>query len=156
MNEGPQLGPEPVGYQLDPHAAGRLNGAPESVSFNCWRGVKMALSGRDLVDHINELMSEKDVEALGDLYAADAQMVLYYRVASGRDEIRRLLASSLESHGVYDVISVDQFQDTGDIVMWDATVERDAGILEATHILILDTDGLIHRHIPRIRGYWGM
>jgi hypothetical protein len=116
----------------------------------------MTLSGRDLVARINELMSEKDVEALGDLYAADAQMVLYYRVASGRDEIRRLLASSLESHGVYDVISVDQFQDTGDIVMWDATVERDAGILEATHILILGADGLIRRHIPRIRGYWGM
>jgi len=28
--------------------------------------------------------------------------------------------------------------------------------LEATHILVLDEDGLIHRHIPRIRGYWGM
>ena len=116
----------------------------------------MVLSGRDLVDRINALMSEGDVEALCDLYAADAQMVLYYRVASGRDEIRALLASSLESHGVYDVISVDQFQDTGDIVMWDATVERDEGILEATHILILDADGLIYRHIPRIRGYWGM
>ena len=63
---------------------------------------------------------------------------------------------SLASHGLYRVISVDQFQDTGDIVMWDATVERDEGILETTHIVILGDDGLILRHIPRIRGYWGM
>lgn len=54
------------------------------------------------------------------------------------------------------MISVDQFQDTGDIVMWDATVERDEGMLETTHIVILDGDGLTRRHIPRIRGYWGM
>lgn len=116
----------------------------------------MTRSGRDLVDHVNELMSTGDVEALCALYSADAQMVLYYRVVTGREEIRELLARSLAAHGMYKVISVDQFQDTGDIVMWDATVERDAGILEATHILFLDGDGLIRRHIPRIRGYWGM
>ena len=113
-------------------------------------------AGRDLVDHMNHLMSTGDVDALCDLYSPDAEMVLYYRVASGKEEIRSLLAASLSAHGIYEVVSVDQFQDTGDIVMWDATVERDLGILEATHILVLDEDGLIHRHIPRIRGYWGM
>ena len=116
----------------------------------------MAVSGRDLVDYMNDLMSKGDVDALSDLYSPNAEMVLYHRVAIGRDEIRTLLSSSLAAHGIYNVLSVDQFQYTGDVVMWDATVERDLGILEATHILMLDEDGLIHRHIPRIRGYWGM
>ena len=102
------------------------------------------------------LMSRGDVDTLANMYAADAEVVVYHRVAVGRDEIRELLSTSLAAHGLYRVISVDQFQDTGDIVMWDATVERDEGILETTHIVILDDVGLIRRHIPRIRGYWGM
>ena len=105
---------------------------------------------------MGDLMSTGDVEALVGMYAPNAEVVLYHRVAEGHDEIRRLLASSLAVHGLYKVISVDQFQDTGDIVMWDSTVEREEGILETTHIIILDNDGLIRRHIPRIRGYWGM
>jgi hypothetical protein len=40
--------------------------------------------------------------------------------------------------------------------MWDSTVEREEGILETTHIVMLDVNGRIRRHIPRIRGYWGM
>jgi hypothetical protein len=90
------------------------------------------------------------------MYAADAETVMYHRVAVGRDQIRDLLASSLASHGLYRVISVDQFQDTGDIVMWDATVEREEGILETTHIVILNDDGLFRRRIPRICWHWGM
>lgn len=116
----------------------------------------MSSFGRELVDRMGELMSRGDVDALANMYAADAEVVLYHRVADGHDEIRELFATSLASHGLYRVISVDQFQDTGDIVMWDATVERDEGILETTHIVILGDDGLILRHIPRIRGYWGM
>jgi ketosteroid isomerase-like protein len=116
----------------------------------------MAISGRELVDQMGELMSTGGVEALVAMYAEDAEVVLYHRVACGHDEIRRLLGASLASHGLYKVISIDQFQETGDIVMWDATVEREEGILETTHIVMRDGDGLIRRHIPRIRGYWGM
>ena len=116
----------------------------------------MAILGRQLVDRMHELMSNGDLDGLVDLYAEDAEVVLYHRVAVGRNQIRRLLTTSLASHGFYRVISVDQFQDTGDIVMWDATVEREEGILETTHIVMLDVNGRIRRHIPRIRGYWGM
>ena len=95
-------------------------------------------------------MARRDAKVMQ--FAPDPETVLYHRVAVGRDEIRDLLATSLASHGLYKVLSIDQYQDTGDIVMWDATVERDEGILETTHIVILDDDGLIRRHIPRIRG----
>ena len=112
--------------------------------------------GQDLVDRFGRLMSGGDVAALAELYAADARVVLFYRVASGREEIRQFLASRLAAHGRYDVVSVDQFQDAGDVVMWDATVETELGPLQTTHAVVLDAEGLIQLHIPAIRGYWGM
>ena len=116
----------------------------------------MAGSGRELVDTFGKLMSEGDLDALAHLYALDAKVVLFHRVASGRSEIRDLLASRLAAHGRYHVISVDQFQDAGDVVMWDATVETETGPLQTTHVAVLNTEGLIERHFPAIRGYWGM
>jgi hypothetical protein len=116
----------------------------------------MATYGQDLVDRFGKLMSDGNLDALADLYATDAKIVLFYRVASGRDGIRALLASSLASYGRYRVISVDQFQEADDIVMWDATVETETGPLQTTHVVVLDDDGLIRRHLPGIRGYWGM
>ena len=116
----------------------------------------MTISGRELMDRMGELMSVGDVDALGDLYSTDAEVVRYHWIASGRDEIRKLLTDSLASHGLYKVLSVDQFQDAGDLIMWDASVETDLGILETSHIVVLDDDGFIRHHVPRIRGYWGM
>ena len=116
----------------------------------------MAGLGRELVDRFGRLMRDGDVDALTELYAADAKVVLFYRVASGREEIRRLLASRVAAHGRYDVMSVDQFQDAGDLVMWDATVETETGPMQTTHVMILNTAGLIQHHVPSIRSYWGM
>ena len=116
----------------------------------------MAVKARDLVDRYGELMSEGDVDALAELYAADAKLVLFNRGMSGRQEIRQFLARRLESHGGYRVVSMDQFQDAGDVVIWEATVEVEIGFLQTTHVVILNDEGLIQRHIPGIRGYWGM
>ena len=116
----------------------------------------MAESGRDLVNRFGTLMSEGDIGGLLKLYAPNGKVVLFYRVASGHEEIRRLLASRLAAHGRYDVMSVDQFQDAGDVVMWDATVETETGPMQTTHVVVLNADGLIRHHVPSIRSYWGM
>ena len=120
------------------------------------KGEDMAATGRDLFDRFGKLMADGDVAALTALYAADAKVVLFYRVASGRREIRELLETRLAAHGRYDVMSVDQFQDAGDLVMWDATVETDTGPMQTTHVVILNDEGLIQHHVPSIRSYWGM
>ena len=112
--------------------------------------------GRELVDRFGRLMSDGDVDGLLELYAPDAKVVLFYRVAAGRNEIRNLLASRVAAHGRYDVMSVDQFQDADDLVMWDATVETDTGPMQTTHVAILNAEGLIQHHVPSIRSYWGM
>lgn len=116
----------------------------------------MKARGRELVDHFGKLMAAGDINSLVEMYSDDAMVVLYYGSASGRHEIEQLVAGSLRTHGRYDVLSIDQFQQAGDIVMWDATVETDAGPLQTTHVVMLDDQGLIRRHMPRIRGYWGM
>ncbi len=116
----------------------------------------MEVSGRDLIDRFGKLMAYGDTSGLARLYSPDAMVVLFYRMASGRDEIEQLLAASLRSHGRYDVMSIDQYQHAGDVIMWDATVETELGLLQTTHVVMLDDEGLIRRHVPGIRGYWGM
>ena len=116
----------------------------------------MEVSGAELVDRFGKLMADGDTTTLADMYSADAKIVLYYGVASGRAEVEQMLAASLRSHGRYDVLSIDQFQHDGDVVMWDATVETETGPLQTTHVVVLDDDGRIRRHVPGIRGYWGM
>lgn len=116
----------------------------------------MTEHGRELVDRFGKLMSDGDLDGLAAMYAPTAKVVLFYAVATGRNEIRDLLARSLASHGQYRVMSVDRFQDAGDVVLWDATVETALGPLQTTHVALLDDDGLILRQIPGIRGYWGM
>ncbi len=116
----------------------------------------MAEKGRSLVDRFGELMSEGDADALAELYAADAKLVLFNRVMSGRQEIREFLVRRLASYGDYHVVSVDQFQDAGDVVIWEATVEVEIGFLQTTHVVVLNSEGLIQHHVPGIRGYWGM
>ena len=116
----------------------------------------MDSSGRGLIEQFGELMAAGDTAALARMYAPDAKIVLFYDVASGHDEVEEMLAGSLRTHGRYDVISIDQYQHAGDVVMWDATVITETGPLQTTHVVVLGEDGLIRRHIPGIRGYWGM
>ena len=116
----------------------------------------MDVSGRELADRFGKLMADGDTGSLALMYAPEARVVLFYGSASGRSEIRELLDKSLTTHGSYNVISIDQFQQVEDVIMWDSTVETETGPLQTTHVVVLDDDGLIRRHIPGIRGYWGM
>lgn len=111
---------------------------------------------QNLADRFGTLMSDGDVDALAELYAPDANLVLFGGVLSGQQEIKEFLARRLAAHGSYNVVSVDQLQDAGDVVMWEATVEVDAGFLQTTNVVVLNTAGLIEHHIPGIRSYWGM
>lgn len=111
---------------------------------------------QNLADRYGRLMSDGDVDALAEMYAPDANLVLFGGVLTGQQEIREFLARRLASHGSYNVTSVDQYQDAGEVVMWEATVEVEAGYLQTTHVVVLNSEGLIEHHIPGIRSYWGM
>lgn len=116
----------------------------------------MTESGRKLADRFGAAMEQGDLDALGAMYADDAMVVTYSRLAVGADQIRDLHSKSLASHGQYKVLSIDQFREAGDLVMWDSTVETAVGLLQTTHLMMLNPEGLIRHHVPGIRGYWGM
>jgi len=116
----------------------------------------MAESGREVVDRLGNAMEVGDLDALIAMYSSRAIIVSYSRVSEGHAEIRDLCRVTLATHGHYEVMSVDQFREVRDLVMWDATVQTEAGLLQTTHVILLDAAGLIHHHVPGIRGYWGM
>lgn len=113
------------------------------------------MSEHGIAGTIGDLLSSGDVNALVALYDDDAKVVSYSSVAEGHDQIRALFERSLASHGSYQVLTIDQFQEAGDLVMWDASVRTEAGILQTTHVVVLDAGKITH-HVPGIRGYWGM
>ncbi len=113
------------------------------------------MSEHGIAGTIGDHLSNGDIDALVALYADDAKVVSYSSVAEGPEQIRALFDRSLATHGSYQVLTIDQFQEAGDVVMWDASVRTEAGILQTTHVVVLE-GGKITHHVPGIRGYWGM
>lgn len=114
----------------------------------------MATLTHQVVDRFYRLMANEDFDALVETYDPDAQIIRFDGTAHGSEEIRSFLAASRERHAPYQVSSIDQLTESGGILMWDAVVETDNGLLLTTEVLVLD-EAKIMRHIPGIRGYWG-
>ena len=57
--------------------------------------------------------------------------------------------------GRFELISLDQFFETEDAVMWQATVETAKGAAQIYDAMLLDDNGLIWREFPGLDGYWG-
>lgn len=109
----------------------------------------------NVVDEFTKALSSRDVDRAVRLYAADAVVVAYGGVATGPDEIRTFLVGFLSGFEQFDLISVDQVQESHDTVLWDATSETGVGALQTTNVFILNDQGLIVRHVPLMRGFWG-
>ena len=109
----------------------------------------------DLVDEYSKALAARDFERAVSLYASDAIVVRYEGVAKGPEEISAFLVNFLSGYDRFDLISVDQIQTSGDTVVWDASHDTDAGALQTTNVFVVNDAGLIIRHIPLPRGYWG-
>ena len=113
------------------------------------------MEGRGLIDRYYERLAARDLPGLVALYADGAEIVRYDGVASTPEEIGAYLQGFLDRHTGARLRSIDQMREADDVVMWDALVDTDRGILQTVHVVVMDDDGLIRRHIPGIRGYWG-
>lgn len=107
------------------------------------------------ITELTEAIAARDVERAMKLYAPNAEVVRYEGVARGTDEIRAFLIGLLSGYERFELISVDQIQRSDDMVVYDSSVETGAGVLQTINVLQLDDDGLITRHVPLIRGWWG-
>jgi hypothetical protein len=115
----------------------------------------MQRTARELVEHILKLRSDRSVGDLVDLYSPDAVIVRHEGSARGSDEIRSFLLGFVTAHGRFELITIDALSECEDVILFDATVETAVGPLQIAEVIVLDADGLIRRHVPGLRGYWG-
>lgn len=108
-----------------------------------------------IIDRFYELIRAKDVERLAMLYAPNAEIIRYDGVASGQREIEAYYRGFLAGRPGMTLRQLDKIRDSGDVLMWDALVDSDAGVMQTIDVVILDDNGLILTHIPGFRGYWG-
>jgi hypothetical protein len=108
-----------------------------------------------IVDRFYELIGAGDVDRLVMLYSPDGEVVRYDGVASGASEIDAYYRGYLAGRPGLAMRQIDQVRLAGDVLMWDALLDSDVGILQTIDVVILDQEGLIRRHIPGFRGYWG-
>ncbi len=113
-------------------------------------------TARLFVDRYYELLANGDLERLSMLYADDAEIVRYDGVAKTPAEIAEYHRSLITQHSGIKLNQIDQFRRADDVLMWDALLDSDDGVLQTVEVMILDEDGRITRHIPGFRGYWGL
>jgi hypothetical protein len=113
------------------------------------------VGARELFDRRMALLSAGDVAGVLEQYADDAEVVRFLGVARGKQEIRAYLTGYLSAYGRFDLISLDQFFETEDAVMWEATVATANGAAQVYDAMILDENGRIRREFPGMHGYWG-
>ncbi len=112
-------------------------------------------AGHPFLDKYYALLAAGDVDGFADLYAPDAEIVRYDGVATGREAIVDYVRTYLGQHPGFTLRSVDALRAADDVLMWDAMVDTDNGILQVVNVIVFGDDGSVHRHIPGLRGYWG-
>ncbi len=113
-------------------------------------------TARLLVDRYYELLAAGDIEGLGMLYTEGAEIVRYDGVAATPGEIRAYFRDYVGKHPGLTLRLVDQLRRADDVLLWDALVDTEHGVMQTVEVMILDDDGRIRRHIPGFRGYWGL
>ena len=116
----------------------------------------MSIDARSLVDSLYTALSAVDLDALVGLYDADAVIVRHDGSVKGADGVRGFWEQYLSNHRPYVLDQIVAFRHEHDVVLWDAIVTTDAGKLLTYHVVTLDDAGKITRHVPLIRGYWGL
>jgi len=115
----------------------------------------MTTRGQKLIDRYYATMAAGDVEALAAFYSPDALVIRFDGTSAGIAEILEFFTKMHAHYGQYELHSLDQVTESGDVLMWDALVTTSNGVVQATEVLVLDDNGKIRRHIPGFRGYWG-
>jgi hypothetical protein len=113
-------------------------------------------TARLFVDRYYELLAAGDIERLAMLYADEAEIVRYDGVANTAAEIQSYFRDYVDKRPGLGLRQIDQLRRAHDVLLWDALLDSDAGVLQTVEVMILDDDGRIRRHIPGFRGYWGL
>jgi len=112
-------------------------------------------SGTEFVQRYYDLLAAGDIDGVTALYSDDGEIIRYDGVADTADGIADYLRAFVDRHPGFSLNSIAQFREVDEVLMWDALVDTDNGVLQTVHVMVLTEDGSIRRHIPGFRGYWG-
>ncbi len=108
-----------------------------------------------MIERYYDRLAAGDIDGVLAMYTDDAEIVRYDGVATNPAELRGYFTDHLARNPGLHLNQIVQVREADDVLMWDALVATDNGLLQVVHVTILDDDGRIHRHIPGMRGFWG-
>jgi hypothetical protein len=112
-------------------------------------------AARDVIDRYLDALFQGRVADVIALYDDDAEIIRYEGVA--RDQaIRPFVEELTESRRDGQLLSIDRLAAGPDTIAWDATIETERGPIQTSDVFVLSDSGTILRHVPTLRGYWGM
>jgi ketosteroid isomerase-like protein len=90
-----------------------------------------------------------DLERIVSLYAEDAVMIRVGQVAEGIEAIRGWWTEYLANAGRIDDFTIEESQETDDLLMIDMILHTEFGTAEQVEFLMLEGE-LIHRHATAV------
>lgn len=109
----------------------------------------------DIIERYYGALGAGDVDEVMAMYGEGAEIVRYDGVDVSDAERRRYFAQHLARNPGLSLSQIVSVRHADDVLMWDALVKTDHGVIQVFHVVVLDDDGKFHRHIPGLRGYWG-
>jgi hypothetical protein len=96
--------------------------------------------GKRFYEEQVKYLLDKDVENLVEKHYHDnAVMVSFDRIVRGKDELKAHFNQFLNSVTIERVVSTDNFVETEDTVMFQATVESNQGVIKTFDALVLES-----------------
>lgn len=109
----------------------------------------------ETIERYYEALSAGDIDRLLRMYGEGAEIVRYDGVADTPDEMRAYFEQHLARNPGFSFNQVVEVRQADDVLMWDALVDTDNGIVQMFHVVLIGPDGRFRRHIPGMRGFWG-
>ncbi len=109
----------------------------------------------ETIERYYDALTAGDFDRLLRMYGDGAEIVRYDGVADTPEEMRGYFEQHLERNPGLSLHSIVETRVTDDVLMFDALVNTDNGVLQVFHVLLSGPDGRIRRHIPGMRGFWG-
>jgi ketosteroid isomerase-like protein len=98
-------------------------------------------TGQQFYERQIRLLQEKDADRLVDEhYAEDATVVSFATVVRGADALKEYFRGYLAALGDLTLLSTDNFQSTGDTILFEATVETGRGRARVYDAIVLEGD----------------
>jgi ketosteroid isomerase-like protein len=109
-------------------------------------------SGASFYEQQIRLLQARDADRLVEAqYADDATLVSFQNVIRGSDALKEYFRGYLDQLGNLELISTDNFQESGDFIFFEATVKTARGTVRVYDAMVL-RDGKIAYHFTGVAG----